>query len=53
MVLLSESLYLRVGEWLTTVLDVERELDSLLELPVDACGSLLQNHREFSESVSP
>lgn len=35
---------------LTTVLDVERELEGLLELMVGAGGSLLQNHREFSES---
>ncbi len=35
---------------LTTVLDVESELEGLLELTVGAGGSLLQNHREFSES---
>lgn len=35
---------------LTTVLDVESELEGLLELTVGACGSHLQNHREFSES---
>lgn len=35
---------------LTTVLDVERELEGLLELMVGAGGALLQNHREFSES---
>lgn len=38
---------------LTTVLDVERELEGLLELIVDAGGSLLQNHRELSESSQP
>lgn len=41
-------LYIR--ELLTTVLDVERELEGLLELIVAAGGSHLQNHREFSES---
>jgi len=35
---------------LTTVLDVERELEGLLELVVGAGASHLQNHREFSES---
>lgn len=35
---------------LTTVLDVERELEGLLESAVGASGSHLQNHREFSES---
>lgn len=35
---------------LTTVLDVERELEGLLELTVAAGGSHLQNHRELSES---
>lgn len=35
---------------LTTVLDVERELEGLLESIVGAGGSHLQNHREFSES---
>lgn len=36
--------------FLTTVLDVEREPEGLREFIVDAGGSLLQNHREFSES---
>lgn len=35
---------------LTTVLDVERELEGLLELMVGASRLPLQNHREFSES---
>lgn len=35
---------------LTTVLDVESELDGLLWLSVDADATLLQNSRESSES---
>lgn len=42
---------LRVEQWLTKVLDVDRELEGLLELSVDAGGSLPQKHREFSESI--
>lgn len=38
------------GALLTTVLDVERELEGRLEVTADACGSFLQHHREFSES---
>ena len=36
--------------FLTTVLDVERELEGLRELAAGAGGSHLQNHRELSES---
>lgn len=42
--------YLCLKVLLTTVLEVERELEGLLESTVGAGGSHLQNHREFSES---
>lgn len=38
---------------LTTVLDVESELEALLWLSADAGGTLLQNSRESSESNQP
>lgn len=36
---------------LTTVLEVERELEGLLELTVGASGLRPESHREFSEST--
>lgn len=44
------SVYEGTRALLTTVLEVERELEGLLELTVGGGGSPLQNHREFSQS---